>query len=153
MQDSVAISRRSTKESARLPNVRLCPRALSSPTASALSLARIESLASSTNARRDCRTLRALETSVILVGLRAGRVVAGVKQSARKCLGSRNSLRKRLHDHSTGSLAARKPLNLQPLNWCGRGDLNPHAFRRHPLKMVCLPVPPLPHETKPSPAT
>ena len=28
--------------------------------------------------------------------------------------------------------------------WCGRGDLNPHAFRRHPLKMVCLPVPPLP---------
>src|SRR5882762_6732142 len=32
-------------------------------------------------------------------------------------------------------------LNLQ---WCGRGDLNPHAFRRHPLKMVCLPVPPLP---------
>ena len=29
--------------------------------------------------------------------------------------------------------------------WCGRGDLNPHAFRRHPLKMVCLPVPPLPH--------
>src|SRR5258708_32213169 len=29
-------------------------------------------------------------------------------------------------------------------DWCGRGDLNPHAFRRHPLKMVCLPVPPLP---------
>src|SRR5438445_12559602 len=28
--------------------------------------------------------------------------------------------------------------------WCGRGDLNPHAFRRHPLKMVCLPIPPLP---------
>src|SRR5437588_6396374 len=28
--------------------------------------------------------------------------------------------------------------------WCGRGDLNPHAFRRHPLKMVCLPVSPLP---------
>ena len=23
--------------------------------------------------------------------------------------------------------------------------MNPHAFRRHPLKMVCLPVPPLPH--------
>ncbi len=23
--------------------------------------------------------------------------------------------------------------------WCGRGDLNPHASRRHPLKMVCLP--------------
>src|SRR4029077_10330728 len=30
-------------------------------------------------------------------------------------------------------------------SWCGRGDLNPHAFRRHPLKMVCLPVPALPH--------
>src|SRR5438034_7982671 len=29
-------------------------------------------------------------------------------------------------------------------SWCGRGDLNPHAFRRHPLKMVCLPIPPLP---------
>ena len=43
------------------------------------------------------------------------------------------------------SLVPRNPLNLQPLNWCGRGDLNPHAFRRHPLKMVCLPVPPLPH--------
>jgi hypothetical protein len=28
--------------------------------------------------------------------------------------------------------------------WCGRRDLNPHAFRRHPLKMVCLPIPPLP---------
>src|SRR4051812_47470739 len=25
--------------------------------------------------------------------------------------------------------------------WCGRGDLNPHALRRHPLKMVCLPIP------------
>ena len=29
--------------------------------------------------------------------------------------------------------------------WCGRGDSNPHALRRHPLKMVRLPVPPLPH--------
>ena len=27
----------------------------------------------------------------------------------------------------------------KPGSWCGRGDLNPHAFRRHPLKMVCLP--------------
>jgi hypothetical protein len=26
--------------------------------------------------------------------------------------------------------------------------LNPHAFRRHPLKMVCLPVPPLPQVAK-----
>ena len=32
----------------------------------------------------------------------------------------------------------------ESIRWCGRGDLNPHAFRRHPLKMVCLPVPPLP---------
>jgi hypothetical protein len=29
--------------------------------------------------------------------------------------------------------------------WCGRRDSNPHASRRHPLKMVRLPVPPLPH--------
>lgn len=27
---------------------------------------------------------------------------------------------------------------------CGRRDLNPHALRRHPLKMVRLPVSPLP---------
>src|SRR5262249_14833103 len=26
---------------------------------------------------------------------------------------------------------------------CRRRDSNPHASRRHPLKMVCLPVPPL----------
>ena len=32
--------------------------------------------------------------------------------------------------------------------WCGRGDSNPHALRRHPLKMVRLPVPPLPHGVK-----
>jgi hypothetical protein len=32
--------------------------------------------------------------------------------------------------------------------WCGRGDSNPHALRRHPLKMVRLPVPPLPQEVK-----
>src|SRR5262244_1294068 len=25
---------------------------------------------------------------------------------------------------------------------CPGGDSNPHALRRHPLKMVCLPVPP-----------
>ena|SRR5579862_8311673 len=31
------------------------------------------------------------------------------------------------------------------IDWCGRGDSNPHALRRHPLKMVRLPVPPLPH--------
>ena len=36
--------------------------------------------------------------------------------------------------------------------WCGRGDLNPHAFRRHPLKMVCLPISPLPH-TRPDAAS
>src|SRR2546427_266302 len=29
---------------------------------------------------------------------------------------------------------------------CGRWDSNPQALRRHPLKMVRLPVPPLPHE-------
>src|ERR1700732_4204268 len=37
------------------------------------------------------------------------------------------------------------------MQWCGRGDLNPHAFRRHPLKMVCLPVPPLPHGCETTP--
>ncbi len=26
--------------------------------------------------------------------------------------------------------------------WCPRGDSNSHDFRRHPLKMVCLPIPP-----------
>ena len=31
-------------------------------------------------------------------------------------------------------------------NWCGRRDLNPHGLRRHPLKMVCLPIPPLPRQ-------
>jgi hypothetical protein len=35
-------------------------------------------------------------------------------------------------------------LRITQKNWCGRGDLNPHALRRHPLKMVCLPIPPLP---------
>ncbi len=30
--------------------------------------------------------------------------------------------------------------------WCGRGDSNPHALdERQPLKLVRLPVPPLPH--------
>jgi hypothetical protein len=37
-----------------------------------------------------------------------------------------------------------KLLTVNQLKWCGRGDLNPHALRRHPLKMVCLPIPPLP---------
>ena len=56
----------------------------------------------------------------------------------------------------TGSEAGRKEAqvgivtcrlsNLNTLKWCGRGDLNPHALRRHPLKMVCLPIPPLPQE-------
>jgi hypothetical protein len=36
-------------------------------------------------------------------------------------------------------------LELEDSVWCGRGDLNPYASRRHPLKMVCLPISPLPH--------
>ena len=36
-------------------------------------------------------------------------------------------------------------VELEDSVWCGRGDLNPHASRRHPLKMVCLPISPLPH--------
>src|SRR5262245_57537030 len=31
----------------------------------------------------------------------------------------------------------------QILAKCRRRDSNPHASRRHPLKMVCLPIPPL----------
>src|SRR5215472_6002629 len=44
------------------------------------------------------------------------------------------------------TLKCRLGCPLSCVEWCGRGDLNPHAFRRHPLKMVCLPVPPLPHD-------
>ncbi len=75
----------------------------------------------------------------------AGRVVAGVNNEQENASESVNSY----GGYRTNIV--RKPLvpcntrNLQPLKWCGRGDLNPHAFRRHPLKMVCLPVPPLPH--------
>lgn len=29
---------------------------------------------------------------------------------------------------------------------CGKRDLNPHAKRRHPLKMVRLPISPFPQE-------
>jgi hypothetical protein len=29
------------------------------------------------------------------------------------------------------------------VSWCRRGDSNPHGFPHHPLKMACLPVPPL----------
>ncbi len=43
------------------------------------------------------------------------------------------------------SMGAANLASYQRLVWCGRGDLNPHAFRRHPLKMVCLPISPLPH--------
>jgi hypothetical protein len=32
-----------------------------------------------------------------------------------------------------------------PEAWCRRGDSNPHGFPHHPLKMACLPVPPLRH--------
>ncbi len=29
-------------------------------------------------------------------------------------------------------------------DWCGRRDSNSHGSPRHPLKMVCLPIPPRP---------
>jgi hypothetical protein len=32
--------------------------------------------------------------------------------------------------------------------WCRRGDSNPHEFPHHPLKMACLPIPPLRHLKK-----
>jgi len=39
----------------------------------------------------------------------------------------------------------KKPDSLFLLRWCRRRDLNPHGFPHHPLKMACLPVPPLRH--------
>ena len=33
-------------------------------------------------------------------------------------------------------------------SWCRRRDSNPHESPRHPLKMVCLPIPPRRHGTK-----
>lgn len=33
------------------------------------------------------------------------------------------------------------------LGWCPGRDSNPHALPRHPLKMVCLPIPPPGHLT------
>ena len=37
----------------------------------------------------------------------------------------------------------KKPDSLSESSWCRRRDLNPHGFPHHPLKMACLPVPPL----------
>jgi len=37
----------------------------------------------------------------------------------------------------------KKPDSLSDSEWCRRRDLNPHGFPHHPLKMACLPVPPL----------
>ena len=31
------------------------------------------------------------------------------------------------------------------LSWCPRPDLNRHGFRHYPLKIACLPIPPLGH--------
>jgi len=36
-----------------------------------------------------------------------------------------------------------KPDSLSDSKWCRRRDLNPHGSPHHPLKMACLPVPPL----------
>ncbi len=33
------------------------------------------------------------------------------------------------------------------VEWCRRGDSNPHGLPHHPLKMACLPVPPLRHSS------
>ena len=38
-----------------------------------------------------------------------------------------------------------QPLAKTSLNWCGRGDLNPHAVRHSHLKAACIPISPLPH--------
>ncbi|CAN0624793.1 conserved protein of unknown function [Burkholderia multivorans] len=42
-----------------------------------------------------------------------------------------------------GNFAARRPLKD---GWCSGGDLNPHASRRYPLKIVRLPISPPEHE-------
>ena len=47
----------------------------------------------------------------------------------------------------TLSTHSKKPLSVaaQGLGiWCGRGDLNPHGLLHYPLKIACLPIPPLP---------
>src|SRR5213083_3425569 len=44
---------------------------------------------------------------------------------------------------NASSPETREPLPLRISNECRRRDSNPHASRRHPLKMVCLPIPPL----------
>ncbi len=36
----------------------------------------------------------------------------------------------------------RPPVSRRPLSSCPRRDSNPYTFRRQPLKLVCLPVPP-----------
>ena len=35
------------------------------------------------------------------------------------------------------------PLGEPSLIWCPRPDLNRHGFRHYPLKIACLPIPPL----------
>ncbi len=35
---------------------------------------------------------------------------------------------------------------LQTLRWCPRPDLNRHGLRHYPLKIACLPIPPLGHK-------
>src|SRR5712692_6104803 len=53
------------------------------------------------------------------------------------------SRREKWHDATRGGRSGQFPNRRK--SWCGRWDSNPHALRRHPLKMVRLPVPPLPH--------
>src|SRR5205807_10319575 len=78
--------------------------------------------------------------------LAAGAAKGGGNISALTVLQEHNNNQDGAHEHMNCS----DQINHQPEIpfrnvWCGRGDLNPHASRRHPLKMVCLPVPPLPH--------
>src|SRR6266852_1693196 len=53
------------------------------------------------------------------------------------------SRQEKWHDATRGGRSGQLPKRRK--SWCGRWDSNPHALRRHPLKMVRLPVPPLPH--------
>ena len=48
-------------------------------------------------------------------------------------------------DRPCPSSAHRSPFaGLQTFVWCGRRDLNPHSLGHYPLKIACLPIPPLP---------
>src|SRR5690606_19018550 len=60
----------------------------------------------------------------------------------------RQKLYARLPVMTTAGISCRKktgPARTQALSdWCGRWDSNPYTLRHYPLKIACLPIPPLP---------